>query len=94
MEPAPLILTDSIAPGCPDDEASLTPAAAPANLDSSEILGTFANFDVEIVEAEPVKADFVMLPYPVTTTASKEVAVSFIETLITVRPLIGSSMLS
>jgi hypothetical protein len=71
MEPIPRIRTDVVAPGAPENELICTPGIEPASLSSMAIVGISCNFSVAIVDAAPVKVDFLKVPYPVTTTSSR-----------------------
>ena len=69
--PKPLILIVAALPGCPDPFTTVTPATSPAN--ACDMLETdFAcKFSALTTVAVPVKACFVLVPYPTTTTSSK-----------------------
>ena len=64
-------ITDVVAPGAPENELICTPGIEPASLSSMAIVGISCNFSVGIVDAAPVKVDFLKVPYPVTTTSSR-----------------------
>ena len=50
-------------------EFTATPAIAPVSLSSRDVVGTSFMFFVEMVVADPAKADLRVFPYPVMTTS-------------------------
>ena len=54
--------TEVVAPGAPEYDVICTPGIEPANLFSTDMVGTSWSLSVLIVEAAPVKVDFLNVP--------------------------------
>ena len=76
IERVPRIRIDVVAPGSPDVDMISAPATRPWIAWSIDVTGASRTSPILTLATEPVRSDFLTLPYPITTTSS-----SFVEAL-------------